>query len=102
MKWLASLILLTALMVLSGCAHHRASTAGLSAPAAAIVTSAESLAGRVAAYNQAGRFVVLNFPMSPVPPVDQTLFLYRAGLNGRAFCRRPNGATSRHACNRWW
>jgi len=80
MKWLASLILLTALMVLSGCAHHRASTPGLSAPAAAIVTSAESLTGRVAAYNQAGRFVVLNFPMPPVPPVDQTLFLYRAGL----------------------
>jgi hypothetical protein len=80
MKWPASLILLTAVVVFSGCAHHRASTAGLSAPAAAIVTPAESLAGRVAAYNQAGRFVVLNFPMSPVPPVDQTLFLYRAGL----------------------
>ena len=28
----------------------------------------------------AGRFVVLNFPVGQMPKMDQTLFLYRAGL----------------------
>lgn len=49
-------------------------------PAPAIVTPNDSLAGKVAAFNSAGRFVVLNFPGAQMPKVDQTLFLYRAGL----------------------
>ncbi len=31
-------------------------------------------------YNDAGRFVVLNFPTGQMPKMDQHLFLYRAGL----------------------
>jgi len=45
-----------------------------------IVTPDNSLAGRVLAYNAPGHFVVLDFPAGPMPGVDQTMFLYRAGL----------------------
>ena len=30
--------------------------------------------------NTVGRFVVLSFPASQIPKVEQTLFLYRGGL----------------------
>jgi hypothetical protein len=45
-----------------------------------IVTPDNSLAGKVLAYNSPGHFVVLGFPAGPMPKMDQTLFLYRAGL----------------------
>ena len=53
------------------------------APAAAlnpIVTPDNSLTAKVAAYNSAVRFVVLTFPVGPMPAMDQTLFLYRNGF----------------------
>jgi hypothetical protein len=53
------------------------------APAAmlpAIVTPDTSIAGKVVAYNAAGRFVVLSFPAGPMPNQDQSIFLYRGGL----------------------
>ncbi len=34
----------------------------------------------MASYNATGRFVVLSFPVSQMPNLDQTLFLYRDGL----------------------
>jgi hypothetical protein len=71
------LALVFAGILLAGCAHFRSHPA---APSSAIVTPNDSLAGKVAAYNSAGRFVVLNFPGAQLPKVDQTLFLYRAGL----------------------
>jgi hypothetical protein len=81
MKWFAPLVFLLAGIVVSGCVHHRAVPATVKAgPVAAIVTPGDSLTGKVVAYNAAGRFVVLNFPSSQMPQVDQTLFLYRAGL----------------------
>ena len=53
-------------------------------PAAAaprpIVTPDYSLAAKVVSVNTVGRFVVLSFPASQMPKVDQTLFLYRNGL----------------------
>ena len=81
-------------MLANGCAlfHHQktepAQPAPASAPAAAapsaalnpIVTPDNSLTAKVAAYNSAGRFVVLTFPVGPMPAKDQTLFLYRNGL----------------------
>ena len=45
-----------------------------------IVTPENSLTGRVLTYNEAGRFVVLDFPVGKVPGRDQTLFVYRQGL----------------------
>jgi hypothetical protein len=45
-----------------------------------IVTPEELLVGTVAAYNTAGRFVVLDFPVGRMPELDQVLFVYRQGL----------------------
>ena len=68
-------------ILMAGCAHHRpAPVPGISSPAAAIITPGDLLAGKVAACNTAGRFVVLNFPSAQIPAVDQSLFLYRGGL----------------------
>lgn len=68
-------------VLLAGCAHHRGAPAAAKAgPAAVIVTPNDSPGGRVVAFNSTGRFVVLNFPTAQMPGVDQTLFLYRAGL----------------------
>lgn len=45
-----------------------------------IITPASGVAGKVAVYNDAGRFVVLDFPLGHVPPPEQHLFVYRNGL----------------------
>ncbi len=45
-----------------------------------IVTPDTSIAGKVVAYNSAGRFAVLSFPAGPMPRQDQGIFLYRGGL----------------------
>ena len=36
--------------------------------------------GKVASFNNDGRFVVLNFPIGHTPAVGQRLFVYRQGL----------------------
>ncbi|MCW5553144.1 MAG: hypothetical protein KIS67_13410 [Verrucomicrobiae bacterium] len=45
-----------------------------------IITPDHMLVGRVVAYNEAGRFVVLDFPLGELPAVERRMFLYRAGL----------------------
>ena len=45
-----------------------------------IVTPDMSLAARVISINEAGRFVVLTFPEDKMPKVQQTMYLYRAGM----------------------
>jgi hypothetical protein len=45
-----------------------------------IITPDERLTGRVVAYNQPGRFVVLNFPVGRLPALEQRLAVYREGL----------------------
>ena len=45
-----------------------------------LVTPENSLTGRVLTYNEAGRFVVLDFPVGRLPGQDRTLFVYRQGL----------------------
>lgn len=88
MKWMPLLLLLA---LPTGCALWRKDPAPAPAagaelrPAAAsdsklLVTPAEMLVGKVAAYNAAGRFAVLDFPAGHLPLVDQTLFVYRQGL----------------------
>ena len=53
----------------------------VAAPAPApIVTPDYSLAAKVISVNTLGRFVVLSFPASQMPKLEQTLFLYRDGL----------------------
>jgi hypothetical protein len=91
MKFALSL-LLVAVLAFSGCAHHKAAVASrtpAAAPAAiaepsatpaAIVTPETGVAGKVASFNDAGRFVVLNFPVGRMPAAEQRLFVYRQGL----------------------
>ena len=45
-----------------------------------MVTPDNSLGGRVATFNSAGRFVVLDFPAGKMPALEQTMFVYRDGL----------------------
>src|SRR5580700_6640012 len=65
-----------------GCASKkvaRGNAPGAPAPQT-IVTPDNSLAAKVVSYNPVGRFVVLGFPVSQMPDMDQSLFLYRDGL----------------------
>jgi hypothetical protein len=45
-----------------------------------LVTLDNSLGGKVATFNSAGRFVVLDFPAGKMPALEQTMFVYRDGL----------------------
>jgi hypothetical protein len=80
MKCLATLVLVIAGLLLTGCVHQQTAPAAAAQPAATIVTPDNSLTGKVVSYNAAGRFVVLNFPSGQLPKMDHKLFLYRAGL----------------------
>ena len=81
MKWIAPLLIVLVGMLASGCFSHRQKTPKPApATSSVIVTPDNSLAGKVISYNDAGRFVVLNFPIGRMPAVGQTLFLYRNGL----------------------
>ena len=45
-----------------------------------IVTPENVLTGKVATYNDVGRFVVVDFPIGHLPGADQRMFVYRRGL----------------------
>lgn len=84
MKNFSVFLALVLALAASGCSlfHHKTETAkpAVAANPAPIVTPDFSLAAKVVSVNTIGRFVVLSFPASLMPKVDQTLFLYRAGL----------------------
>jgi hypothetical protein len=82
MKLSAPLFLLTAVILISGCASKKTAPAKIAAASAPqmIVTPDNSLAGKVVLYNSAGRFVILSFPVGQTARPDQTLFLYHGGL----------------------
>ena len=82
---------LAVVLVLCGCAYKKRTSAAAPArvPAADAVTNsapepvvspATGLAGKVASFNNDGRFVVLNFPLGHLPAVEQRLFVYRQEL----------------------
>jgi len=81
MKSSALLCLLMAGILVSSCASHKPKTSA-SAPKASttIITPDTSLAGRVISFNEAGRFVVVSFPVGRMPAMGKSLFLYRGGL----------------------
>jgi hypothetical protein len=85
LKRKASVLLFAGLLALatSGC-FWRQQQAGTVQPAvttpAPMVTPDYSLTAKVVSVNTVGRFVVLNFPASQMPGMDQALFLYRGGL----------------------
>jgi hypothetical protein len=80
---------LVGILTVAGCsvlpqAPHPAKADKLNKPPVvaptAIVTPDFSLAAKVISVNEVGRFVVLSFPASRMPKLEQTLFLYRTGL----------------------
>lgn len=81
-----TLVLICAFLLIlssSGCSwfgHKSATDKPASTGPAPIVTPDLSLAARVVSVNTVGRFVVLSFPPSQMPKMDQPLFLYRGGL----------------------
>jgi len=98
-KWIS--ICLLAVFVCAGCASRGKKVSDTSSAAASrrdtsptasesqskpsrsqklIVTPGELLTGKVATYNDAGRFVVMDFPLGHMPGMDQRLFVYRQGL----------------------
>ena len=93
-RWTPLTLLLLAGLLLTGCRslpwpwkhHHPAPAPAPAAPAPTtrsappVVTPDNSLSARVARYNADGRFVVFSFPVSQMPKLDQTLFVYRNGL----------------------
>jgi hypothetical protein len=74
-------LLIVALSV-SGCffKRHRAAPSNAITAPNAIVTPDMSFAAKVVSVNNVGRFVVLGFPPEQMPKMQQTLFIYRAGL----------------------
>jgi hypothetical protein len=44
------------------------------------LTPSEIRTGKIVKYNPSGRFVVINFPVVQVPPVDHVMEVYRQGL----------------------
>ena len=75
---------LAAVLAVAGCTTGKepkfADVPGVPTPDQPVVKSANALAGKVASYNAIGRFVVLNFPVTQMPAIGQTLFLFRDGL----------------------
>lgn len=86
-------VLLLTAGLLAGCARnagtvadrataqpHAAGTGPAAVPPPLIALPGSGLNGKVAKYNTAGRFVVLDFPVGQMPGREQRLFVYRAGL----------------------
>lgn len=73
-------IFLPLLLIASGCSLFHAKKPAAATSSAAIVTPDFSLTAKVISVNTIGRFVVLNFPDGQMPQMQQTLFIYRAGL----------------------
>jgi hypothetical protein len=78
-----------ACIVFAGCAGHKTPGSHATQPAAngltstngtLIVTPQEVLNGKVSWVNTDLRFVVITFPVSQLPAVDQHLNVYRRGL----------------------
>lgn len=95
--WFAALVAMA--MVVNGCVFRKAASAKPAPPKKSpetatpvvaekkpesepklIVTPENLLVGKVATFNTAGRFVVLDFPVGKLPALDRVLFVYRQGL----------------------
>jgi hypothetical protein len=78
--WLS--VLLLGALTLAGCAGKTGTVPGKASPASQklIVTPEAGATGTVVLVNPAARCVVLNFPLSWMPALEQRLSLYRRGL----------------------
>ncbi len=84
MRLTFQLLLVALVVIVSGCATNKeakfADLPGAPTPDQPVVKPANAIVGKVASYNSIGRFAVLNFPITQMPAVGQTLFLFRDGL----------------------
>lgn len=84
MRLIIQLLGFGAALVICGCASNKeakySDVPGVPSPDNPVVKPATAISGKVSSYNSVGRFAVLNFPMTQMPPVGQTLSLYREGL----------------------
>jgi len=85
MRFLAVTFLLAAVIALTGCRAatpwSKARKQSVSAtPEKPIVTPANVLVGKIARVSQAGRFVVIVFPVGHLPALEQKMGVYRSGL----------------------
>ena len=87
MRVIIHMVLIATVPLLAGCASRpapkfgdasgSAPTSGKESP---VVRPSNELAGKVVSFNAVGRFAVLNFPLTRMASIGQTLFLYRGGL----------------------
>ena len=84
MRMTKSLSLLGAVVLMTGCASNKdakyADVPGAPTQENPVVKSANVISGKVMSYNKVGRFAVVNFPVTQMPPVGQTLSLFRDNL----------------------
>ena len=81
MKKLFPFVLMLAAIALAvGCASAPKPNRPAAALKPVIITPDLALAGKVVSVNVVGRFVVLGLTNGEFPKLQQTLFLYRAGL----------------------
>jgi hypothetical protein len=83
MRNMTHVFLVAAVVAVAGCASNQEpkyADLGTPTPQNPVVKSADDLTGRIASYNSIGRFAVLNFPVTRMPAVGQTLFVFRDGL----------------------
>jgi hypothetical protein len=91
MRLTIRLLVLAFLVAVSSCASNKSSkpanygdvpgpSPATPLPDQPIVKPSAVLTGKVVSFNAVGRFTVLSFPLTRMPGIDQTLFLYRSGL----------------------
>ncbi len=84
MKFL--LVFLAAATLGAGCARTKPDRSTNSTPAISgnptnlVTTAASSPSGKIARVNPTARFVVINYPLTAIPPSGQLLNVYRHGL----------------------
>jgi len=78
------MFLVGAAILIAGCASNKepkySDVPGGPNPGNPVVKPANAISGKVISYNKVGRFAVLNFPITQMPPVGQKLSLFREGL----------------------
>lgn len=83
MRLKSQVLLLGGLLAFCGCSstHHNSAVYNDAGPVGKpIVKASDELTGKVVSFNAIGRFAVLNFPITRMPAIGQTMFLYRDGL----------------------
>lgn len=45
-----------------------------------VIKPTTAITGKVVSFNVVGRFAILNFPITKMPQIEQTLFIYRENL----------------------